>query len=55
MIGRSFKGYAADRFYKEISEVPRSLLDIFDDAEDKLYAFNLLFKVLLKRIFKVTF
>ena len=28
MIGRSFKGYAADQFYKEISEVPWSLLDI---------------------------
>ena len=26
-----------------MSEVPCSLLDIFDDAEDKLYAFNLLF------------
>ena len=49
MTGRSFKGYAADRFYKDMSEVPWSLLDIFDDAEDKLYAFNLLFKDILNK------
>ena len=49
MIGRSFKGYAADRFYKDMSEVPWSLLDMFDDAEDKLYAFNLLFNDILDK------
>ena len=30
-----------------MSKVPWSLLDIFDDAEDKLYAFNLLFNDIL--------
>ena len=49
MTGRSFKGYAADRFYKDMSEVPWSLLDIFDDAEDKLYAFNFLFNDILDK------
>ena len=49
MTVRSFKGYAADRFYKDMSKVPWSLLDIFDDAEDKLYAFNLVFNDILDK------
>ena len=49
MTGRSFKGYSADRFYKDISEVSWSLLDIFDDAEDKLYVFNLLLNDILDK------
>ena len=49
MIGRSFKGHAADRFYKDMSEVAWSLLDIFDDVEDKLYAFNFLFNDILDK------
>lgn len=32
-----------------MSEVPWSLLDIFDDAENKLYAFNLLFNDILNK------
>ena len=43
MTARCFKGYRADRFYKDMLNVPCSLLDIFDDAEDKLFAFNSLF------------
>ena len=49
MTGRSFKGYAADRFYKDMSEVLWSFVDIFDDAEDKLYGFNFLFKDILNK------
>ena len=49
LTGRSFKGYAADRFYKDMSEVPMSLVDIFDDAEDKLFAFNFLFNDILDK------
>lgn len=47
ITARCFKGYRADRYYKDVSKVPWSLLDIFDDAEDKLYAFNSLFHDIL--------
>ena len=49
MSGRSFKGYTADWFYKDMSEVSWSLLDIFDDAEDKLYSFDLSFNDILDK------
>ena len=47
ITARSFKGYRADQFYNDMSNVPWSLLDIFDDAEDELYAFNSLFNDIL--------
>ena len=47
MTARSFKGYKADWFYKDLSDVPWSFLDIFDDVEDKLYAFHILFNDIL--------
>ena len=47
ITAKSFKGYRADRFYNDMSNVPWSLVDIFDDAEDKLYAFNSLFNDIL--------
>ena len=40
---RSFKHYRPDQFLAEVSQVPWSVLDVFDDPEDKLNAFNLLF------------
>ena len=43
MTARSFKGYKADWFYNDMSNVSWSFLDIFDDVEDKLYAFDILF------------
>ena len=49
MTARSFKRYVADRFYKDMSKVPWSLLDIIDDAEDKLYPLNLLFNIILDK------
>ena len=47
ITARSFKGYRPDRFYNDMWNVLWSLLDIFDDAEDKLYAFNSLFNDIL--------
>ena len=47
MTARSFKGYKADWFYKDLSNVPWSFLDIVDDVEDKLYACNILFNDIL--------
>ena len=47
MTARCFKGYRAGRFYKDMSNVPWSLLDVFDDAEDKLFAFNSVFNDIL--------
>lgn len=49
MIGRSFKGYVVDWFYKDMFEVLWFLLDIFDDVEDKLYVFNFLFNDILDK------
>lgn len=47
MTARSFKGYKADMFNKDLSNVPWSFLDIFDDRENKLYAFSILFNDIL--------
>ena len=47
ITARSFKGYRANQFYNDMANVPWSLLDIFDDAEDKLHAFNSLFNDIL--------
>ena len=44
---RSFKRYQPDQFHGDISKVPWSVLDVFDDLEDKLNAFNLLFNSVL--------
>ena len=40
---RSFKEYSKELFASEISLAPWSVLDIFDDPDDKLYIFNSLF------------
>ena len=44
---RSFKHYQPDQFLADVSQVPWSVLDVFDDPEDKLNAFNLLFNNVL--------
>ena len=44
---RSFKNYRPDQFLADVSQIPWSVLDIFDDPEDKLNAFNLLFNNVL--------
>ena len=45
---RSFKNYSPDRFLKDITSAPWSLLETFDDPDDKLHAFNLLFNNILE-------
>ena len=40
---RSFKHYQPEKFYADIEQAPWSVLDVFDDVNDKLFAFNKLF------------
>lgn len=47
MTARCFNEFRANQFYKDMLNVLWSLLDIFNDAEDKLYAFNSLFNNIL--------
>ena len=44
---RSYKHYKADAFYDDVSKAPWSIIDVFDDVEDKLHVFNLLFSSIL--------
>ena len=40
---RCFKHYQPEAFYEVIEQAPWSVLDVFDDVNDKLFAFNELF------------
>ena len=44
---RSFKHYDLNKFHTDVSQAPWSILDTFDDPEDKLYAFDSLFNDIL--------
>ena len=44
---RSFKHYNRDAFNRDISMAPWSVIDNFDDVENKLNAFHLLFNPIL--------
>ena len=44
---RSFKNYSSLRFNNDITCAPWSVLETFDDPDDKLHAFNLLFNEIL--------
>ena len=44
---RSFKSYNPDAFQYDMSFAPWSVLEIFDDIDDKLHAFDLLFNEIL--------
>ena len=46
---RSFKLYSPVDFNSDVSLAPWSIVDVFDDVEDKLYAFDLLFNEILDR------
>ena len=46
---RSFKHYKPHAFHNDVSLVLWSTVDIFDDVDDKLYAFNLLFNDILEQ------
>ena len=37
---RSFKHYQPETFYADTEQVPWSVFDVFDDVNDKLFAFN---------------
>ena len=44
---RSFKNYKPEAFYNDISLAPWSIVDIFDEVDDKLHEFNSLFYSIL--------
>ena len=44
---RSFKHHDLNKFHTDVSQAPWSILDTFDDPEDKLYAFDSLFNDIL--------
>ena len=44
---RSFKNYSPSEFLKDIATSPWSVLDTFDDPDDKLFVFNVLFNDVL--------
>ena len=46
---RSFKHYSPIDFSNDVSLAPWSIVDVFDDVEDKLYAFDSLFTEILDR------
>ena len=49
MTIRSFKNFSSERFNNDIIRAPWSVLETFDDPDDKLHAFNLLFNKILDR------
>ena len=46
---RSFKNYSSSKFLKDVATSPWSVLEIFDDPDDKLFAFNVLFNDVLDK------
>ena len=46
---RSFKHYSPVNFNSDVSLAPWSIVDVFDDVEDKLYSFDMLFTEILDR------
>ena len=44
---RSFKNYIPDSFQLDMSCAPWSVVEVFDDVDDKLHAFDLLFNEIL--------
>ncbi|XP_073228523.1 uncharacterized protein [Porites lutea] len=46
---RSFKHYCPIDFNNDVSLAPWSIVDVFDDVEDKIYAFDSLFTEILDR------
>jgi hypothetical protein len=47
IYARSYKRYNREAFLKDMSAAPWSVVDCFDDVEDSLNAFNLLFNEIL--------
>ena len=44
---RSFKNFDQDAFQNDIAKAPWSVVDVFDDVDDKLNAFHLIFNQIL--------
>ena len=44
---RSYKNYQRDAFIHDLSQVPWHIIETFDDVEDSLHAFNILFNQIL--------
>ena len=44
VVSRSYKSFSPSQFQSDLDAVPRSLLKVFDDLDDKLNVFNLLLK-----------
>ena len=40
---RSFKNFSKSAFENDLSSVPWSVIDVFNDPDDKVEAFNILF------------
>ena len=40
ITARRFKHYQPEAFYADTEQAPWSVLDVFDDVNDKLFAFN---------------
>ena len=43
------KHYRSDNFHSDIKQAPWSIVDVFDDVSDKLFAFNNLFSDILDK------
>ena len=46
---RSFKNYSSSEFLKDVATSTWSVLEIFDDPDDKMFAFNVLFNDVLDK------
>lgn len=49
---KSQKHYKADAFHDDVSKAPWSIVDVFDDVEDKLHVFNPHFSYILDHHYK---
>ena len=44
---RSFKSFSEYSFQKDISQISNQVCEVFDDADDQYWAFNIMFKTVL--------
>ena len=49
VVNRSYKSFSPSQFQSDLDAVPRSLLKVFDDLDDKLNVFNLLLKDVVEK------
>ena len=47
VVRRLYKSFSPSQFQSDLDAVPWSLLEVFNDPDDKLNVFNLLLKMLL--------